>query len=580
MDSQIQLYSHPVIHISNYVTVQLTERNYLLWKTQFESFLSGQNLLGFVNGAIKPPPAVNTLTQINGLTTEVQNPDYQAWQRSDQVVRAWLLGSLSEDILREVVHTITAQEVWTALAQHFNKVSSSRLFKLQRKLQTIEKLDKSMEDYVREIKRICEQLASIGNPVSQKMKIFAALHDLGRDYEPIKTSIEGSMDLHPPPTFESVIPRLTGFADRMAGYNAGNEVSPHLAFNITTTNGSHYYSSQGRGNGKPGNNNKGRLNFTTKGRGFHQQISSGSSGGDRIICQICGKPGHPALKCWHRFNNSYQHEELPSALAALRITDVTETAGHDWFTDSAATAHVTNSTNRLQQSQPYSGSDAVMVGNGEFLPITHTGSTSLQSTSGNLPLTDVLVCPDINKSLISVSKLTSDYPCCVEFDCDTVRITDKATKRLLTMGHHNKGLYMLKNHSPLEVYYSSRQQAASDAVWHRRLGHPNAQILQHLSTTKAISVNKNTKMVCEACQLGKSLKLPFSASSFVASRPLQRIHCDLWGPSPIMSVQGFRYYAVLIDNYSRFSWFYPLKLKSDFALIFPVFQAMVENQFQ
>lgn len=47
-----------------------------------------------------------------------------------------------------------------------------------------------------------------------------------------------------------------------------------------------------------------------------------------------------------------------------------------------------------------------------------------------------------------------------------------------------------------------------------------------------------------------------------------------------MSVQGFRYYAVFIDNYSRFFWLYPLKLKSDFLYIFKVFQALVENQFQ
>lgn len=34
--------------------------------------------------------------------------------------------------------------------------------------------------------------------------------------------------------------------------------------------------------------------------------------------------------------------------------------------------------------------------------------------------------------------------------------------------------------------------------------------------------------MCEACQLGKNSRLPFSSSSFSASRPLERIHCDLW----------------------------------------------------
>ncbi|KAL1224684.1 Retrovirus-related Pol polyprotein from transposon RE2 [Cardamine amara subsp. amara] len=86
--------------------------------------------------------------------------------------------------------------------------------------------------------------------------------------------------------------------------------------------------------------------------------------------------------------------------------------------------------------------------------------------------------------------------------------------------------------------------------------------------------------MCEACQLGKSSRLPFSDSVYVASRPLERVHCDLWGPSPVVSVQGFRYYAVFIDNYSRFSWFYPLKLKSEFYSVFLNFQALVENQFQ
>lgn len=150
--------------------------------------------------------------------------------------------------------------------------------------------------------------------------------------------------------------------------------------------------------------------------------------------------GHPALKCWHRFNNTYQHEDVPAALAAMRITDVTDQQGHDWLPDSGATAHITNNHHSLQQSQPYHGSEAIMVADGNFLPITHTGSTSLASSSGNLPLKDVLVCPTIAKSLLSVSKLTRDYPCTFEFDSDGVRINDKATKKLLVMGSTNNGL--------------------------------------------------------------------------------------------------------------------------------------------
>ncbi|KAL4584277.1 hypothetical protein LXL04_008873 [Taraxacum kok-saghyz] len=44
-------------------------------------------------------------------------------------------------------------------------------------------------------------------------------------------------------------------------------------------------------------------------------------------------------------------------------------------------------------------------------------------------------------------------------------------------------------------------------------------------------------------------------------------------------MDGFRYYAVFIDDYSRFTWFYPMKAKSDFYNILASFMALVQTQF-
>lgn len=85
--------------------------------------------------------------------------------------------------------------------------------------------------------------------------------------------------------------------------------------------------------------------------------------------------------------------------------------------------------------------------------------------------------------------------------------------------------------------------------------------------------------MCDACRLGKSTRLPFLSSEFVSNKCLERIHCDLWGPSPVIPTQGFRYYVIFIDNHSRYTWFYPLRLKSDFFSVFHGFQEMVETQF-
>lgn len=124
------------------------------------------------------------------------------------------------------------------------------MFELQRRLQTTAKSDKSMSDFLREVKNVCDQLSAIGSPVTEKMKIFAALNGLGKEYEPIKTSIEGSTDTFPSPTFKDDVPRLTAFDDRLQSYEVGSSVSPHLAFTtVKSEDSSGYYNSNcGRGN--------------------------------------------------------------------------------------------------------------------------------------------------------------------------------------------------------------------------------------------------------------------------------------------------------------------------------------------
>ena len=112
-------------------------------------------------------------------------------------------------------------------------------------------------------------------------------------------------------------------------------------------------------------------------------------------------------------------------------------------------------------------------------------------------------------------------------------VKDKLTKQILTQGSRLKDLYVLENLTFFS-FYTARQVAASAEVWHRRLGHPSVEILQTLSRRQAISINKSMSKICDSCQLGKSSKLPFSSSVYVSSRPLERIHCDLWGSSPIM----------------------------------------------
>jgi histone deacetylase 1/2 len=56
------------------------------------------------------------------------------------------------------------------------------------------------------------------------------------------------------------------------------------------------------------------------------------------------------------------------------------------------------------------------------------------------------------------------------------------------------------------------------------------------------------------------------------------VFSDVWGPAPA-SVGRYKYYVSFIDDYSKFTWIYLLKKKSDVFQKFHDFQHLVERQF-
>ena len=89
----------------------------------------------------------------------------------------------------------------------------------------------------------------------------------------------------------------------------------------------------------------------------------------------------------------------------------------------------------------------------------------------------------------------------------------------------------------------------------------------------------STKDHCESCYVAKSSGLPFILSNTKATTPFELIHSDVWGPTSISSFNGFRYYICFVDDYSKFTWLYPLKRKSEAYSVFVNFERMVKTQF-
>ncbi|CAN0840831.1 Retrovirus-related Pol polyprotein from transposon TNT 1-94 [Linum grandiflorum] len=84
---------------------------------------------------------------------------------------------------------------------------------------------------------------------------------------------------------------------------------------------------------------------------------------------------------------------------------------------------------------------------------------------------------------------------------------------------------------------------------------------------------------CVSCIEAKSTQISFGSSDTVYSAAFDLVHTDLWGPSPVPSRMGYRYFALFIDHATRYSWVFFLKQKSDLKNIALEFIQMVRTQF-
>ena len=80
--------------------------------------------------------------------------------------------------------------------------------------------------------------------------------------------------------------------------------------------------------------------------------------------------------------------------------------------------------------------------------------------------------------------------------------------------------------------------------------------------------------------MGKYTKTAFPSSESRSEGVLDLIHSDLCGPMSSVSLTGYEYYVIFIDDYSRKTWIYFLRSKKSEEVLkrFQEFKALVENQ--
>ena len=266
-------------------------------------------------------------------------------------------------------------------------------------------------------------------------------------------------------------------------------------------------------------------------------------------------------------------ENTEGILAAFKTALVASNVHNFWIIDSGATDHITNKVSSLHDFEEISSPTHVSIANGNHVSVKGQGKIKILSHN---TASSVLYIPSFPFQLLSIGRITKTLKCRVIFYAHRVIFQDLATKKTIGEGFFLQGLYYLSSSSQnntknqVSIFSSIRQE---QSLWHQRLAHPSDSVL-----TKLMPHLEIKNFACDTCHLSKSTRLPFPTSTSRANRMFDVVHSDIWGPI-LESFDGYKYFVSFVDDFSRVTWIYLLKYKSEVMNIFQDFHMMIMTQF-
>jgi gag-polypeptide of LTR copia-type len=138
--------------------------------------LHGYNLSKFIETS---PPPQTTISSDGSFSI---NPEFLSWHRQDQLLLSWIRSSLTELVQAQVCSCVTTADLWSTLSNIFLSSSRARLIELRRKLHTSTKGSMSCSDFLQQIRKLTDELAFIGSPISDEDLVLFVLNGLGHEF--------------------------------------------------------------------------------------------------------------------------------------------------------------------------------------------------------------------------------------------------------------------------------------------------------------------------------------------------------------------------------------------------------------
>ncbi|KAK1664095.1 hypothetical protein QYE76_052254 [Lolium multiflorum] len=279
-------------------------------------------------------------------------------------------GPLTPGVAGLVVFAKTSHEAWSTLEKTFSAQSQARANALRRQLGECEKLDLSITDYYNKVRELADTLASIGQPLRDSEFTSYVVNGLDEEYNGLIEVFNERATTSPMPPHE-LYQRLLNTEQRVEARPGRRERGGHEDVSALAAN---------KGGARPPS-----YTAPTSGKTYIPKNSApppDHSGGGRPqrTCQLCGRDGHLASKCHHRFQRSFlgisndgkdTRNNARQAAMADRPTPQGQQGNTQtyvdphWYMDTGATDHLTSELGKLHTRDAYHGSDKLTRSNNE-----------------------------------------------------------------------------------------------------------------------------------------------------------------------------------------------------------------------
>lgn len=486
---------------------------------------------------------------LDGVWDQIDAADDAIDTTRNQRALARICLSLKSSLYQYVREAKTAKEAWKNLSDVFENKGLYRRILLLRQLHNVKyTMYSDMNEYISAIMHLVQLLADINKTVADDEVSELLLSGLPEEYDSLVSTLE-TANLTSTLNSEMVRSRLLQEAHRK---NESNSNTAYIA------------------------NAKGKLSK---------------------VCHYCSRPGHFKSKCfkWKRDKK----KEKETNVSAFLVSFSTSSMNKDFYIDSGASYHMCNSMD-LMTNVMNSESRSIAIANNEMLTSKFKGDVHLLINKEVRILKNVLYVPNLSTNLISVSQLVKDgYD--VSFNKNGCKILE-VSGNCITQAHCVNGIYKFNGVVCVSSRYSQsrmhslllqgRQESPSAAVaaideslelWHKRLGHLSLSgmcMLQKVANGILLQKPEERSLKdCVACLEGKLTAEPFpKGESKRADKALQIIHSDVAGPCQEASWGGAKYLVTFTDDYTRKTYGYLMRCKSQVLNCFIEFKSLVEKQ--